>query len=195
MTRLDCIDVATEEDSAALANLPTLTSFRQTSLTLRHADFLQRLPALTLLELGFDSDEDGGQAVEIPRVMAAMQTCTQLTELKLCGMCFYFTSEQLASCLERMPRLQSLSLVFCQQVESLSFLSVGALTATLTKLQIGICHKRIPIDELHKVHALRSLRSLQLSSYTFDSELSSFQQKLYTPPSFVLPALQEFRYQ
>ncbi len=185
--------MSAEEDAAALVTLPTLRKLTLVAVRLHHADFVQHLPALTSLTIGFIVEE-GANAVDIPRVMAALQTCAQLIELKLWGFSgFDYTSEQLASCLERMPRLQTLAVASCNALHSLSFLAAGTLAATLTTLEIGNCNKRIPIAELHKVHALRGLRTLSLSPNTFDEPLSAFIQQLYTPPSYVLPALTTFR--
>ncbi len=106
-----------------------------------------------------------------------------------CG--FNYTSDQLASCLERMPRLQLLSLSDCTALHSLSFLYVGTLAATLTSLELNGDVRSIPLAELHKVHALQSLRSLRLSLHVFDAEFNQF-MRLYTPPSRILPTLQSF---
>ncbi len=192
LTELEGINVATEEDSAALATLPSLTKLVTSGTALRHADFLQHLPALATLSLGFGV----GGAVQIPNVVAALQTCTQLTELTLYGWGgFDFTSEQLASCLQRMPRLCSLVLLCCSNaLRSLSFLAVGTLASTLTKLEICNGVKRIPLTELHRVHALQSLRTLRLDKQTFDADFNEFMLRLYTPPSRILPALQIFEY-
>ncbi len=191
LTELCYLDVKTDADSAALATLPSLAELVTSGTTLRHADFLQHLPALATLSLGFRQ----GGAVQILRVMTALQTCTQLTELRLWGRGgFDFTSEYLASCLERMPRLQSLSLQDCDALRSLSFLSVGTLAATLVKLEIISLTKGIPLAELNYVIALQSLRTLCLDKRTFDADFNDFMLQLYTPPSRILPALQTFDY-
>ncbi len=156
---------------------------------LEHADFLLRLPALASLSLSFY------YGIDTPRVMAALQTCTQLTELALSGFDgFNFTSEQLASCLQHMPRMQKLDLRHCIALSSLSFLAVGTLPSTLTCLCIGDTDRDIPFDDLEFTHQLCALRSLTLNECTFDDEIGTLMRKLHTPPSRLIPSLQRFTY-
>ncbi len=128
--------------------------------------------------------------------MLAIQSCMQalqLTCLTLRGFSqFNPSSEQLASCLQRMPRLQSLQLGGLVPVRSLSFLSAGTLASTLTSLTLGDYRRQIPLVELQQVHGLTPLRSLTLAQQTFDDELSPFDQRIHSPPSLRLPQLRRF---
>ncbi len=74
LTKLAGITIATEEDSAAVANLPALTCLRAVDVRVLHADFLQQqhLPALQSLGLGFVVVSADAPAVDIPRAIAAL---------------------------------------------------------------------------------------------------------------------------
>lgn len=92
------VDCQSDEDAAALANIPTLTKLFIQSRTylLRHVDFLHHLPALNTLFLGFVCDGLSISA-DIPRVIMALQTCTKLTKLTLTNgkKAFPITSDKL----------------------------------------------------------------------------------------------------
>jgi len=179
-----------QAEAALLASLPTLTRLQQLGFPLPHADFLTSLPALTTLRIVFA----GGNQVDVPRCLAALQTCTRMQELTMHSTCFHVTSTQLASCLQRMPLLHTLSLGRCQGLQSLAFLSAGSLRSTLTALRLSECAPRLPLTEMQHVYALRHLRELELSDRLFSSALHFPQLRFHTPPSPLLPQLEEFAY-
>ncbi len=180
-----------EEYYLTLAHLPTLTKLDTSKgLMLQHADFLQHLPALASLALSFD---EAANPVDTSRVMAALSTCSSLTQLTLDGSNYFgLTSEHLASALQHMPHLSSLVAMSACELHSLSFLSSGTLPMTLTSLEVGFTNSSIPLVELQRVHVLRSLRSLTFGIDTFDAPLDEVMRQLYTPPSSALPALMNF---
>jgi hypothetical protein len=137
----------------------------------------------------------GSREADVPRVIAALQTCTQMKRLVLSGFQLCFTSEQLAICLAPMLQLEILALDDCETLTSLSFLAAGNLHHTLKTLNIGDCESSIPVGEIHMIHALHSLRKLFLSRETFDESLSVADQQPYNPPSQIFPLLTEFFYQ
>ena len=63
----------------------------------------------------------------------------------------------------------------------------------LTLLQL-MMSGRLPLTELRHVHALRSLKQLLLNE-SFDSPMDAHCQWLYTPPSVLMPQLDNFFYE
>jgi hypothetical protein len=181
--------INSDEEATFLCMLPSLKHLKLWSADCTHIDFVHHLPKLVTLLL------DVPQSVDTPRIIKSLQSCTKLHTLTLDGRSgFDITSEQLASCVQHMPQLQELELLDCKALFSLSFLSAGTLCHTLTILSIGDCDRRIPLTELHKVNALRSLLQLYLHAHTFDAEFKEYAAAAYTPPSVLLPQLTDYTY-
>ena len=140
LTSLQCCSMASLGETVRSPDLPLLSHVHVSHLPGRFIDFVCHLPALT--ELGLHGYTPIAKA-DTQNFVATLQTCTKLEELRLgCGP---FISQQLATCLQHMPQLQSLKLSFCNALSSLSFLSAGTLGNTLTKLFIEHGSKLIPL--------------------------------------------------
>jgi hypothetical protein len=186
----------TEERAAvALVQLSQLTdlSFK---LGTPHTDFLRLLPNLRRLELDFK------QRLVTPnadRIMHSLHALTALSSLIIVGNSRHdavhrmrLTSDHLAACLPHMPLLHTLCLWdAAAALDSLRFLSSGPITRSLQKLVLVDFSPRLPLSELSHVHALSSLRELTLLS-VFDRPLDEETQRLYKPPSTLLPSLSCF---
>jgi len=185
----------TAEVGAALARLPTLVE-AEVTLDCEHADFLMQLPVLSNLTLGWWSNSK--HVPDSGRVLQALQSCSQLTKLRLwadaCGGDrLNFTTEQLSSCLLHLPLLRELTLQYLSSVRSLRFLTEGSLPRTLLKLRLEFFHPRLLMSELEHVNALTALDELSLYCM-FEQPLDDATQRLYKPPSVLLPALRLFSY-
>jgi len=195
LTSLGGLHLETEADADALRRLPTLTTFSSDWFRLPHADFLVSLPVLSSLWLVLD-DAKVGEA--IPRILNGLTRCSQLTRLSLCmdgtSGPVSCTSAQLGDVLKCLPQLQALILWDHPQLGSLSFLSVGTLATTLTSLDLRGSSKSLPLVELRHVHPMRQLRSLKLSRGLFQDTFNAYMRQMYTPPSYLFPALQIFEY-
>jgi hypothetical protein len=66
------------------------------------------------------------------------------------------------------------------------------MTGQLTKLLLSCCTE-LPLTELRHVHALKGLKSLDLSE-SFNESMDSHSQSLFTPPSALMPQLDKFEY-
>jgi len=107
----------------------------------------------------------------------------QLRELELQDHdgCFLFTSTQLAACLARLSNLEKLHLDFTADFRSLSFLSAGSLSRTLTELSGNNFCRRLPLREFEHLLVLRELRSLMLRN-VFDAPPGAPGLTLVAPP-------------
>jgi hypothetical protein len=103
---------------------------------------------------------------------------------------FRFTSAHLAACLPHMPQLTSLELSDAA-LDSFSFLSSGPITRSLKSFVVISLESRLPLSELAHVHALSSLLTLILLS-PFDRRLDEHTERLYHPPSVLMPSLGHF---
>ncbi len=136
-----------QEECDALASMPSLTDVAIRVTHFSHIDSLAALPLLQRLTLSFQYSAD--QPVNSPRIGAALRQCTQLTALTVNswdGRNAVFTSEQqLHECLQCLPLLRSLSVYNCRNIPSLSFLSSGSVTSTLTDLSLEQFEPRLPV--------------------------------------------------
>lgn len=184
-----CVD---EESAPLLATLPALTDLNVCELRLAHLDFL--LPLQHLSALCLDPSSSNASAAAL---VAGLQRCPQLTSLAL----LYSNqlhAEHLAAILERLPLLSSLNLYKVASVASLSFLSAGRLSDTLTRLHVDTLGRDIwtalqfqPEDLAH-INGLRSLQSLELRN-AFRNPLPQETLAVYGQrPCPPLPALTHF---
>src|SRR5690348_3035668 len=92
--------------------------------------------------------------------------------------------------------MRSLALWNCSALESLSFLSeFPHLAQSMDSLRLDNCRNAaLHSTELEHVMSLKSLSLLTISR-TFVEPLDACTQHLLTPPSVVLPKLEEFEYQ
>jgi len=179
-----------EADVSALASLPALTRLQLKRLKAPHVDFLHSLPVLTSLHLSFAHET----VVDVPRCTAVLQSCARLQELALYDGSVRFTSAQLVSCLERMSKLHFLRLEWCFESGSLSFLSAGCLSTSLTSLYLDGFRQRVPLEEISHINALCNLRHLTLSNCVFTKKLPRMQSRSFKPPSSMLPKLQSYAF-
>jgi hypothetical protein len=161
-----------DETAAIICQFPSLTQLTLQSGQCTHTDFLRHLPALTSLSLKFLHND----LLDTSRIATALQSCTRLRELTLDGSGgFDITSEQLASCVQRMSQLYSLKLFHCKALRSLSFLlSANTLRSTLAILHLGPCDRRIPLADLRHVRVLCHLCELSLDTHTFDIRIDEY---------------------
>jgi hypothetical protein len=128
-------------------------------------------------------------AGRIESLMAGLQCCSQIELLALFSK--ELTVAHLNQLLPRLPRLRSLNLGRCR-ITTLSFLSQQPTAGQLSCLSLFMC-TRLPLAELRHVHALRALDTLRLFK-SFDESMDALSQSLYTPPSALMPQLEEFFY-
>lgn len=178
----------TDESASLLVQLPSLTKLDGWSSCTRF-DWLQQLPNLIVVDLGFKHDELSGTEW-IESLVMGLQQCPSITSLDL-SQCRGLTTAHLIRLLPRLLQLHSLALVDID-IESLSFLTLEPMTRQLTSLGLWDCLK-LSITELRHVHVLGALKSLTLEN-SFTSPLDQYSQLLLTPPSIVLPKLDEFSY-
>ena len=177
-----------DEAAALLPQLPSLTALTGAGRCARF-DWLRGLPNLTNVSLSFLPVAGASEHAE--SLVAGLQHCTNIEILHL----EYFadlTVAQLADLLPRLPRLRDLSLDELS-IDSLSFLAQPPLTSQLSRLELWAC-RQLPPAELRHVHALRGLKTLELFM-SFVAPLDDYCQSLYTPPSLLLPLLEEFTYE
>ncbi len=183
----------TQQDSDALASLPSLTTFSLRDSDFETLDFLRALPLLTSFKFSFDDDFwDFSFLVDADLALSALQTCSQMTRLDLGlqpDVC-QLSSEQWGELLPRMPLLQDLRISGATQMTSLSFLTRGPITRTLTSLRLSFFKPRVRLEELVCVHALRSLQSLRLER-VFDLAMDPVHAGLYYSPSLLFPSLRD----
>jgi hypothetical protein len=195
--KLETLDIGSPfivEFHAAIVQLPALTDL-SINLCSPHTDFLRQLPNLRRLVLIF---WDCTVEVDTDRIMQSLHSLVGLTELSFFGpphgyatIPLRITSDHLAACLPHMPLLTCLHLSGAAALGSLRFLSSGPITHLLKKLQLSRFEPRLPLRELHHVHAVSSLTELHLFS-VFDRPLDDSSAPLYTPPSRLLPSLRHF---
>ena len=179
-----------DETWGTLAQFSRITDLELHSIGQRHADIIVRLPCLTSLMLDFRAEEDD---IEFDPVMKALQQCVQMKKLHLWGADVGFTSDQLAVALQRMPFLATLWLNECKRLDSLSFLAAGTITSTLTELKMGMGTKKILQADVVRLDSLKSLKCLELGTTLFCEPVSETCRQRYTPPSRVLPSLENFQ--
>ncbi len=102
-----------------------------------------------------------------------------------------FIGERLREVVDSMPLLRSLDVKGCWCIPSLSFLSSGPITNTLTNLRLEQFETRLPIAELQRIQRLRALQRVDLWNI-FRRELTAEEVTPYTPPSQLMPALRSF---
>jgi hypothetical protein len=131
-------NLSSEQLATCLPRMQRLQTVRfRAGSELRHVDFVQSLRSLTSFTLRFSD----GSPVQVSRVMAALQSCTMLTNMELDGANgFNFTSEQLLDSLKQMSCLQTLNLLDCSALRSLNFLPI-----TYHRRSVGISQ-----DVLHR---------------------------------------------
>jgi hypothetical protein len=157
-----------------------------------HVDFLQSMINMrsVVIHMVETIHFDGS------RMLTALHGCRQLTSLDLSSNRMTdgglnCTSEGLAALLPCLPHLQSLSLQNVGSLSSLSFLTTGPITSTLTELQFRSCSPPLSINQFSCFEALRSLTTLDTSN-VFDRDLTSEESLLYEPPSALIPSLTYF---
>jgi hypothetical protein len=79
------------------------------------------------------------------------------------------------------------------RIISLAFLAQEPMTSQLAELNLTRC-KRLPLTELRHVHGLRRLEALYLED-AFNEHMDTLSEALHTPPSLLMPQLQEFSIQ
>jgi hypothetical protein len=176
-----------DEVAALLPLLPSLTVLNESlpRVTCSRFYFLRQLPQLTRVVLN-ESSATG----RIESLVAGLQRCGRIEVL---GLGFKsLTATHLNELLPRLPRLHTLSLGFAD-ITTLSFLAHPPMTRQLVVLQLSCC-ERLPLTELRHVHALRRLKDLLLCR-SFNAPMDAHCQSLYTPPSVLLPQLQDFDYE
>ena len=90
--------------------------------------------------------------------------------------------------------LRSLALNSLPQLQSLSFLSAGSLSQSLTDLSVGSCAALVPA-ELEHIRGLVALQSLYLGCLFSEAPAADLPiLQLFQPPSAALPALRQFQY-
>ncbi len=183
-------DLATQVECDALATMPLLTRVKLNDCECAHVDSLTQLPQLQHLTLSFRPSAE--QPVNSPRIVAALSQCSQLTALTVNswdGRNAVFTSEQqLRDCLQSLPLLRSLDVSGCRNISSLSFLTSGPVTTTLTRLRLARFSPRLPVTELQHLLHLRSLERVDLVRL-FERDLTSEEVAPFTPPSQLMPTL------
>ncbi len=179
----------TQEDSQALATMPSLTDVRFDQCM--GMEFVHALPQLCSLQLSFSPQ---CPPIDAAVALSALQTCTQLTRLDLGlqpDVC-QLSSEQWGELLPRMPLLQDLRISRATQTTTLSFLTRGPITRTLTSLCLSSFNPRVRLEELMCVHTLRSLQSLTVHR-VFDRAIDPFIVALYQRPSLLIPSLLDLK--
>jgi hypothetical protein len=183
----------TAEHGAAIVHHPSLT-YLSFSVCSPHTDFFYQLPNLRRLTL---LTAHSTVPLDADRIMHSLHSLVGLTRLCIIGPApnhahfpLHITTDHLAACLLHMPLLTYLSLSGASPVDSLRFLSTGPITRSLKQLELDNFHPCLPLGELLHVHALSSLTKLTLRR-VFDRPLD---ERVYTPPSSLLPALQQFEY-
>ena len=175
-----------DEVSAALSTLPTLTLLR-TYWECRSVSFLPALKQLRSLQLTM------GSAVRLAAdLAAALSRCSQLTQLALCAQ--DVTSQHLSQALLHLPQLRELRLVECSALTSLSFLSQCIhLSHSLQLLLLSGSDAPAHPDEIRHVLTLKSLTLLNIDQF-FVEPLAPLLVQQLTPPSLLLPKLEQFRF-
>lgn len=180
------IPIVNDETVELLSHLPMLTKLMCKTSCLRF-DWLSQLPNLICFSICFYQDTTMEGCME--SLITGLHHCTQIEELEL--FCCDITSVQLAELLPGLPALTRLHLGSLD-LTSLSFLAQVPMMRQLTTLILSRC-KLLPLIEMKYVHRLRSLKKLYLRS-SFASQMDAHGQFFYTPPSVVLPHLNEFEY-
>jgi len=185
-----------EDDAALLVSQPLCTL--DARLAMPHADFLLQLPQLQTLKFS----SAGTVPVDSGRILQAVGSCAALRKLTLedrageFGM--HFTSAQLSGCVASLSNLRFLQLDGATELTTLSFLSAGNLSRTLTELYLYNFPRRIPHNEFEHLLVLQELCALSLHN-VFDLPLSAADLALLAPrtQSPLLPHLTNFshRYQ
>jgi hypothetical protein len=185
-------------DAAALMQQLPLTNINASRLAMPHVNFLLHMPQLTQLRLG--------PAANVPfqtaRIFRTLASCTSLRSLTLLDdefdTPFRFTSEDLVACIPNLPSLHTLLIHFAVGLTTLSFLAQGTLPATLTKLDLHVFRRRLPVAEMKHVLVLHALQSFTLTD-VFDELLGEEIVQQLTPSVAaghprVLPALTCFEH-
>jgi hypothetical protein len=193
--------LAGQADADALASLPSLTLLEVKALCNADSslDFLLSMPQLRTLRVTFSTDngvlinEGNAHAVatfNLERVIAALQSCTQLTELRVdnSSPAFRPTVQQLSACLQHMPQLRSLHLSGVRKLRSLVFLAQDSLARSLRKLCLDTFHPRLPQSAQVHAYALAYLEELQLDNVFQEG----FDPAPYQLPSAIFPRLVTF---
>ena len=178
--------------------LRTLNTLTKLDLCYHHnaarIDFLSQLPHLTELHLDCSKPPDEEVEVGAPQeawfvparaIMDALMRCTGITELELtCG----FNSAQCAALFSKLTQLFKLTLRRGEGMDTLACFAAGPITESLEELTLE--ELALPPSEVSHMYALRHLRSLWLNC-CFSSPLDEATIDSFTPPTAILPALEE----
>jgi hypothetical protein len=184
----------TQKDAAVLmSEVPLLTLINLSSI-IDSLSFLSALSSLHSVSIRFDDSS----TISAPDVLAALQSCTKLTQLR---MCFWYrggksqlSSAQFGQLLPCLPLLQKLSVSNSLLMDSLAFLTCEPVKISLTHLDLAIIFdSKMPLEKLVVLQQLSSLRTLELFS-VYESTIHSVVKTLFTPFSSLMPTLQRFHY-
>jgi len=179
-----------DDDAAALLpQLPSLTQIIHSWIDCERFDWLRGLPNLTDVTLSFGGPEGAAVGRAAP-LAVGLRSCSKIEKLALSN-CSDLTTAQLAELLPRLLRLRDLRLSSLD-IDSLSFLAQPPLTSRLRRLELSDC-RQLPLSELRHAHSLCGLRQLELIR-SFSEPMDSLSPLLYTPPSLLLPQLEQFEY-
>jgi len=194
-TRLPTYAQLTDESAALLSTLPRLqtVSFSTRSSQLSSLAFLADLPALTELELWFkwneENDEFEEEIYDRPILFASMPVLPRITSFHLGGSSL--SPSELRGVLERLPNLRALWLTRMDEIDSFSFMQ--PVRATLRSFTFESCsHRALSSSSLHCLQALAQLTTLKVVR---SFPLMDFAVGVLTPPSRLLPTLEQFAYE
>jgi hypothetical protein len=179
------------ERGQALTLLPSLT--RLDAGRCEDLSCVALMPKLADLHIDANSP-DGADApwlLSSDAILVALnsQTCSRLTSLSLSA---GLSSKDMCILMPRLSRLTSLHLMDMRDMDSLCFLQEGAITRTLTHLELESCRLLHPL-EMRRLHHLRALTSLQIQ-ICFSQPLDELSQANYRPPTVLIPSLRSFIY-
>ncbi len=173
----------------ALPRLRTLTCY-VIPPTLSSLTFLAQMPALTSFNLISDCEEDGETERMDALLVALTAPLPRIISFRLNNS--YLSTQQLSTLLALMPHLHSLALTWMSDVSSLAFLA--PVCSTLRSLILAGCKHA----ELTPGALLDGIAGLQLTNLRITRSLSApldaQQTAALTPPSTLLPTLEQFEY-
>jgi len=182
-------DPLDDEAAALLPQLPSLTALDKSNfaVTCSRFNFLRQMPKLSFVILGLS---EPSAPARMESLIGGLQHCSQIEDLALCST--ELTAAHLAELLPGLPRLRWLTLA-SNNITTLSFLSQPTLAQQLTSFQLLDCDS-LPLAELRHAHSLQHLTELSLWQ-SFNAPMDALSQSLFTPPSLLLPQLEEFHYE
>jgi hypothetical protein len=195
--RNDCLQIVSDEVANLLPLLPRLEHFDTQCCTddISSFDFLANLPALTSLKVDAPKRWRMGGAVHAlarARIDARLSelSCT-LQRVTTCDLHSGLDTPQLRALMARMPRLVDLTLSMTNHFDSLTFLE--PVRASLRRLTIQYCD-----GEEFAPASLLELGSFGLTHLSVKNSLNAPLDALHlwalTPPSALVPTLQQFVY-